>query len=111
MTKADLRTGMIVTYRNGGKRTVFLNTDRGSDFIADGDNWNPLRYYNEDLTHVDQKNLDIVKVERCYDHANICRDPNTFTMLETIWERKEKKKYTYNQLKEILGEEFEIVKE
>ena len=31
------------------------------------------------------------------------------TNRKLLWERKEKKKYTYAQLREILGEEFEVV--
>ena len=40
-----------------------------------------------------------------------CRCFNECVDRHSIWKRSEKKTYTYEQLKEILGDEFEIVKE
>ena len=108
-TKDDLKTGMVVTLRNslrcivlkvvGDTREGILRRieDIGSLGI---EYW--LTNYGIDLTRQDNyklrdKALDIMEV----------RDLSG----NLLWERKEKKKYTYEQLKEILGEEFEIVKE
>jgi len=108
-TKDDLKNGMVVTLRNGSRCIVLKpigNSHEG--IIRDIKNignigleyW--LINYRNDLTRDDSytprdESLDIIEV----------RD----LMGNLLWERKEKKKYTYEQLKEILGEEFEIVKE
>jgi hypothetical protein len=113
MTKSELRTGMIVTARNGNRYMVFLNTTissyRGSDdFLVGlkGDGFNYLSNYNENLTCKAYNSFDIMKVEKCKWVADLTsKNPE----LNTIWERKEKKTYTYAQLREILGSEFEVV--
>ena len=106
MTKSDLKTGHIVTYRNGNKRKVLLNSCLGGDILVAQDGWMPLNRFNEDLTNKDNHNFDIVKVEEPLLTCHLVQeDPST----KTIWERKEKKQYTYAQLKEIIGEDFEIV--
>lgn len=73
-TKADLKDGDIVIYRNGNKRTVFSDKliTRGG-FIG-----KYLTNYNDELEEVSLKNslLDIVKVERP-------------THYKTVFERKE----------------------
>jgi hypothetical protein len=54
------------------------------------------------------ENLDIMEVYGCSNHKN-----SVFKFdeqdRELLWKRNEKKKYTYAQLREILGEEFEVV--
>ena len=110
MTKSELKTGMIVTYRNGKRRKVFLNTCLGKDFVSGEDGWMSLDFFNEDLTFNGTDTMDIVKVESLFLESDFTRenpcDP------KVIWRRPvPKKRYTYAQLKEILGEEFEIVKE
>lgn len=121
MTKSELKTGHIVTFRNGERYMVFRNCAPEDDTIVEINgklSWFPLKKYNEDLTFnryisaCDEKTIkewDIVKVEQCsHPYAFISKNYGT---KKTIWQLKEKKKYTYAQLKEILGEEFEIVKE
>ena len=117
MKKSDLKTGMIVTLCNGKQLMVYKNIQTKwnvGDVIVDiygSDNWNLLDNYNEDLTNEGYPDLDIVKVEEVthpYAFVRLDYDSDKRTVL---WKRKEKKKYTYAQLKEILGEEFEIVKE
>lgn len=121
MTKSELKTGHIVTLRNGEKYMVFRNCAPKNDTIVEINgklSWLPLEKYKEDLTFnraittCDEKTAkgwDIVKVEQCsHPYAFIDKKYGT---KETIWSCTEKKKYTYAQLKEILGEEFEIVKE
>lgn len=73
-TKADLKDGDIVIYRNGNKRTVFLDKlITGGGFIG-----KYLTNYNDELEEVSYENslLDIVKVERP-------------THYKTVFERKE----------------------
>lgn len=108
-TKDDLKTGMLVTLRNGEKCIVlkdYIDSCGNSINILrplDGIGIAHINYYfnafEDDLTwYENDESLDIIKVETCWG--------------TTIWERKNrKKKYTYEQIKEILGEEFEIVKE
>ena len=118
MTKADLRTGMIITCRNGTKYVImkdFYGSDSGMISVGkDGwSNWNDIDNYANDLTYKND-NWDIVKVEKFKYRSAIAEfmaNPKANIALEKIWERSEKKKYTYSQLKETLGEEFEIVKE
>lgn len=61
-TKADLKDGDIVTYRDGSKKTVFSDKlITGGGFLG-----SYLTNYNDELEEVSLKNsfLDIVKVER-----------------------------------------------
>lgn len=117
MTKSELKTGMIVVLANGKEYMVYkdIGTNYFSDYkdvvvAMDGSNsWNRLERYNEDMTFCNRNyhDLDIVKVIKV-DH------PYAFIRLEyekdkrkVIWTKK--KQYTYAQLREILGEEFEVI--
>lgn len=114
MTKSELKTGMILTDCQGHKFMVFKDAIYGHDNnpedvlvgINPGTSWNELSKYREDLTNIRYNDLDIIKVEKCSFVTDLTRDDRRPI---TIWERKKKKTYTYAQLKEILGTEFEIV--
>ena len=86
-TKADLRDGMVVEYNDNcfGKRIVIGGFLTGEDGYAD------LGDYNENLKSVVSDNL------------------------ELIWERKEPKKMTVEEmrqkLEELTGEEIEVMQE
>lgn len=119
MTKADLRNGMVITCRNGNKYVVMKNFHGHEEVMfgvsMDGCmNWNNLNDYFEDLTFL-INDWDVIKVEKFVNRSSIAAfisNTDREINLKTIWERDEsKKKYTYAQIKEILGEEFEIVKE
>ena len=72
-TKSDLKDGDIVTYRNGGKRTVIAgNLINSNGFISK----KLSQYTNELKDTIIGKSLDIVKVERPVKY-------------ETVFERKE----------------------
>lgn len=67
MTKADLRTGMLIVLRNGNKYVVQKNIRCGYSTVdiivsTESKNWNTLSNYNDDLTHKGNKALDIIKV-------------------------------------------------
>lgn len=114
MTKKDLRTGMVVTYNNGEKRTVFCDvyTHTGStDYVSNGNVWNELCNFNEDLTSRILGDMDIVKVEILTDRTHICYDPNELSKhkLKTIWEREEVKQMTVAEIEAILGHKVEII--
>lgn len=114
MTKSELKTGMIVTKRDGSKFMVFENAaiqarNDCNKFLVEihGRVWSDLcKYYNEDMTSICASSFDIMKVELCQNAYDLL-NPKRETIL--LWERKEKKRYTYAQLREILGEEFEVV--
>lgn len=109
MTKAELKTGMIVEYRSGIRRTVFKNTVFGDDYLCGDGYFNSLKNFTEDLRFEKDSYMDIVKVFSPKYRVDIASKKPPEVIL--LWTRPEKKKYTYAQIKEILGEEFEIVKE
>lgn len=112
MTKSELKTGHIVTYRNGEKRTVFKDTNRNpADFITDGHTHVNLNAYNEDLTCVFDSNRDIVKVENAHSPITIGFNPGAFAQLKTIWKRPIPKKMTVSEIEAILGYKIEIIAE
>ena len=115
MTLDDLKTGMIVTIREGIQYMVYKDIktqfDCGDVIVnLDGSNsWKKLSGYNKNLTHVAYPEDDIIKVEETTHPYAFIRTDYQADKRKVLWERK--KKYTYDQLKEKLGEEFEIVKE
>ena len=108
-TKADLKDGMVVEYNDNsfGKRLVVGGFLIGEDGYAD------LGDYNENLKNV-VSDLEIVRVYKikCMGKiSSIMYDVN----LELIWERKEPKKMTVEEmrqkLEELTGEEIEVMQE
>ena len=108
-TKADLKDGMVVEYNDNcyGKRLVIGGFLIGEDGYAD------LGDYNENLKNV-VSDLEIVRVYKikCMGKiSSIMYDVN----LELIWERKEPKKMTVEEmrqkLEELTGEEIEVMQE
>ena len=115
MTLDDLKTGMIVTRRDGAKRIVFKNTpniyNKCNDFITDtsGHSWDSLCFYNQDLTNnTGFKEFDIVKVEcpvGAYDLGNInCK-------CTVLWKEAPAVKLTVAEIEARLGYKIEIVSE
>ena len=105
-TKADLEDGMVVEYNDNsfGKRLVV------GDFLIGEDGYADLGDYNENLKNV-VSDLEIVRVYKikCMGKiSSIMYDVN----LELIWERKEPKKMTVEEmrqkLEELTGEESEV---
>ena len=108
-TKSDLKDGMVVEYNDNsfGKRLVV------GDFLIGEDGYADLGDYNENLKNV-VSDLEIVRVYKikCMGKiSSIMYDVN----LELIWERKEPKKMTVEEmrqkLEELTGEEIEVVQE
>lgn len=104
-TKADLRDGMVVEYRNGDKRMVINEAMIGVEGYSNKHN------FREDLTHKIYEELDIVSVYEVEEYgkfANMLSDNN----LILIWERKEPKKMTVEEmrqkLEELTGEQIEV---
>ena len=114
MTKSELKTGMIVVLANGREYMVYKDvgyvgaeTKDVAVEIPSNKSWLKLDNYNEDMTMPEYSALDIIQV---------IKSPHPYALLyphyekekrEIIWTKK--KRYTYTQLRDILGEEFEIV--
>lgn len=108
-TKADLKDGMVVEYNDNsfGKRLVV------GDFLIGEDGYADLGDYNENLKNVvsDLEIVRVYKIKRMGKISSIMYDVN----LELIWERKEPKKMTAEEmrqkLEELTGEEIEVMQE
>ena len=108
-TKADLRDGMVVEYNDNcfGKRIVIGGFLTGEDGYAD------LGDYNENLKSVvsDLEIVRVYKIKCMGEISSIMHDDN----LELIWERKEPKKMTVEEmrqkLEDLTGEEIEVMQE
>lgn len=107
-TKADLKDGMFVVFRNGN---IYIKI--GESLLGIGYNrWNELKYYNtDDLHNISYSELDIVKVGTLKSGKPLeyIKEED----LDIIWERKEPQKLTpedaAKKLKELTGEDYEIV--
>ena len=128
MKKSDLKTGMIVTTREGYEYVVLLGTTsvytgkESCDILLNINPksylWNKLDYYNEDLIYDSTlarnedkaKRNDIIKVE-------LAPHPYAFALLDyeredrkLLWERnKSIKEMTMEELAEHFGCEVKIV--
>ena len=104
-TKADLEDGMVVKYRDGSKRMVI------KDYFIGVDGYLEQRSIQEDLTHRNLKGLDIVCVYETKDYGRF-EDMLSDNNLIAIWERKEPKKMTVEEmrkkLEELTGEQIEV---
>ena len=107
-TKADLEDGMVVEYRSKsyGRRLVI------GDMLIGAEGSYRLIYYNEDLIDTTgEKDFDIMRI---YKIQNVSRfnEILLYSNLELIWERKERKKMTIEEmrkkLEELTGEEIEV---
>lgn len=108
-TKADLKDGMVVEYRCValGRRLVV------KDMLIGIDGSSTLKKYNDDLTDIDGDPelliIRVYKIKYTRRFENILNNDN----LELIWERKEPKKMTVEEmrqkLEELTGEEIEVM--
>lgn len=106
-TKADLKDGMVVEQRDGGMYLVLAGTAVGK-----GEH-NSIVGYTDGLKWAGYKGGDIVKVYRITPGSLGCiEDVFIKSNLELIWERKEPKKMTVEEmrkkLEELTGEEIEV---
>lgn len=108
-TKADLEDGMVVEYRSKscGRRLVI------GDMLIGAEGSYRLIYYNEDLIDTTgDKDFDIMRIYKIK-HVSRFNEILLYSNLELIWERKERKKMTIEEmrkkLEELTGEEIEIV--
>ena len=101
LTKADLKNGMVVEYGNGKRRLVLNN------YMIGKDGYCTLDHYKENMKDKEFSDNDIMRVftislDRIFHIEN----------LNLIWERKETKKMTVeemqNKLEELTGEKIEV---
>lgn len=104
-TKADLKPGMVVEYRNGEK-ALYIN-----GIFMEFNTWMNVTDFKEDLTYLHTKcdhYLDICKVynSKAFTFKNLLDSDN----MELIWERKdEAKEMTVAEIEEKLGYKVKIV--
>lgn len=110
-TKADLKDGMVVEYRSKsyGRRLVI------GDMLIGAEGSHRLIYYNEDLIDATgDKDFDIMRIYKIQ-HVSRFNEILLYSNLELIWERKEPKKMTVEEmrqkLEELTGEEIEVMQE
>ena len=104
-TKADLKDGMVVEYRDGKRRLVV------ADMLIGKDGFLTLNSYSEELKNNNSDKYTIVKtykISGARTFAYVLNDNN----LELIWERTETKHMTVEEmrvkLEELTGEKIEI---
>lgn len=116
MTPRDLHTGMVITCRDGKEYMVVKDIVQ-SGYVNDRDvalDLESHQYFNleydENMNDRTGCEWDAMKIETITDYYDVTNFRGATRRV--IWERPTvKKQYTYEQIKEILGEEFEIVKE
>ena len=107
MKKDDLRANDIITTRIEGR--FMLHRLNGEDYMSDSIGYIRLCNYGQDLKHDICSNLDIVKVSRP-------NQPHQLSLTEwgdapVIWERREPKKMTLEEISEALGYDVEIMED
>lgn len=112
--KELLKTGHIVTYRDGSLRRVFCGIDDSTPNVLVGDRvWNSLEHYNDELIyyHHDNRNLDIMKIKVCSNLIDLERSDLHSIQTTTIWERIEPKEMTIAEIEQALGYPIKVVRE
>ena len=119
MTKSELKTGMIVTRRDGQKLTVYrdcacsFNAIYHNNVFVDAStkSWHSMESYSEDLSNNQGcPEFDIVKVELPHHPYDFNRFPLNAEITKVLWECTEpKKKMTVAEIEKILGYKVEIV--
>ena len=107
MTKKELKTGMVVEYRNGDKRIVLLDTPIG-DALIGNIGWVDLYYYTNDLRNATASGFDIVAVYEPYhkrEMRSLCWNEQ-----KCIWRRSEVKEVTLSEIAEKFGVSVENIR-
>lgn len=102
-TKAGLKTGDVVTKRNGNVEIV----NRNLEMLICRSGFNDLDDLRDDLTSTAGKNFDIVEVRRPTRKNQCTFDGNMGTL---VYERKEVEEMTLEQVCKLLGKEIKIIK-
>lgn len=125
MKKSELKTGMVVTFRNGEKGMVFKNictnyTDKIQNYKdvivsirKDGNfTWEPLDSYREEMLSCDDEYdwMDIMKVELVEHPYDIIKAFNEKEIVKTVFEREDENKMFLNWLAKEYAKHFVIAK-
>ena len=116
MFNIELKPGYLVRLRNG-KLYMVMHTERNVVLASEpfetaktDSAWVSLALYDQDFKFSDDncREYDIMEI---YGHNRYAYSVFRFSTdnRTLLWKRNEKKRYTYAQLREILGEEFEVV--
>lgn len=101
MKKSDLKTGMVVEFRSGTKGMI-LEIEQFGTLIRHGGGWNRLSAYSDDL--LDGKGLEDFDIVRIYrpriEYQTI---QQYWHEQELIWQRREPKEMTIDEISEALG--------
>lgn len=117
--KKGLKTGMIITTRNGLEYVVFIDTvfqfdNKDKDIIVNVEKkiWNKLSNYTDDLRYITgDRSLDIVKIEipyypYCFMDIYIYKKDRV-----VLWEREETIEMTMEDLKKHFGCKVVIIED
>ena len=103
-TRADLKPGMVVEYRNGARRLVvsingFLHLYSTDTYVT-----HIVNAYNDNLTYIFNNNKqDIVKVYEIVKLSSLSCMLTSIDCLKLIWERNEPVEYTMQEIADKLG--------
>ena len=117
MKKSDLKSGMIVEFRNGIQDIVMLNPEcEGRELISLEGGSLRLDDYNEDLTYriASNANWDIVKIYSLGSSIShiLLNKEKTLSNKKLIWERTEPIEMTIAEIEAKLGiKNLKIIKE
>lgn len=104
-TKADLKTGMVVTLRNGSRYMMSNRLLLGIDNLPEHPMYEK-ELYEKDFIYLDAYEKDLTHMHDyiCYDILKVEDRINNIV----LWEREEIKQYTKEELEAIVGHKFEI---
>lgn len=103
MNKSDLKTGMVVEYRNGDRDMVL----KDAGIFTDGEDGLLMSEFSDDLIHEVDRDHTIVKV---YDApADFLDYINLNASRTLIWQREEVKEMTVDEISKALGYTVKVV--
>lgn len=107
MNTVELKPGYLVQLRN---KEFYMVMPAGDELYLVRDKvYGTSQWLNLNKSRFNELNdFAIMKIYGCNKYSHLVFDFSPYRR-DLLWERKEKKKYTYAQLREILGEEFEVV--
>ena len=103
--KQDLKTGMLVQFRDGDVY-MFIN----DTFVSD-EGWLSLDGFDKDLNYAYDDEYDIMKVSKVFEgYLLMPKNWNEKTLNNNLlWEREETKKMTVSEIQKELGYKIEII--
>ena len=105
-TKADLKTGDVVNFRN--ELVGIVNRDLEMIICVDG--FESLDSIRSDLTHARKKQFDIVEVRRPKNKGDCAFNAIRCKWGTLVYERQEAEEMTLEQVCKLLGKEIKIIK-